>query len=139
MRAKPAAIDDYLAGVGPDKRAALEKLRKDIKAAAPGIEECISYGMPAFRLNGRVLVWLGAGTNHCAFYPGASPIAAHARELAKYATSKGTVRFPPDTPLPAALVRTLVRSRIAESGAKKSAAASRARGKKTTTGKTGQT
>jgi len=62
---KPASIAEYLAAVAPDKRAALERLRKTIKATAPRAEECISYGIPAFRLDGRVLVWFAAATNHC--------------------------------------------------------------------------
>jgi uncharacterized protein YdhG (YjbR/CyaY superfamily) len=111
---KPQTIDDYLAPLSPEKRAALQKLRRAIKAAAPKAEECISYQLPAFRLDGRVLVWFGAATHHCAFYPGAHPIVAHKHELTSYVTSKGTIRFQPDHPLPATLVRKLVRSRIVE-------------------------
>jgi len=114
MPAKPKTIDDYLARVSATQRAALEKLRRDIKAAAPAAEECISYQMPAFRLNG-MLVGFGATANHCAFYPmSASTVAAHKEELQGYDTSKGTIRFQPDKPLPAALVRKLVKARIAE-------------------------
>ena len=69
MTHKPKTIDDYLASLNGDKRAALERLRKVIRATAPKAEECISYGLPAFRLNGRPLVALGAAANHCAFYP----------------------------------------------------------------------
>jgi uncharacterized protein YdhG (YjbR/CyaY superfamily) len=111
---KPKSIDAYLAGLTSDKRAALEKLRRAIKSAAPKAEECISYQLPAFRLDGKVLVWFGAATNHCSFYPGAAPIAAHAAELARYQTSKGTIRFSPDEPLPATLVKKLIRTRVAE-------------------------
>lgn len=109
-----ATIDAYLAKLSPDKRSALTKLRKAIKAAAPRAEECISYQIPAFRLDGRMLVWFGAATNHCSFFPGAYPIAACKRDLKRYKTSKGTIRFSPDRPLPAALVRKLVKARIAE-------------------------
>jgi uncharacterized protein YdhG (YjbR/CyaY superfamily) len=105
-------IDQYLATVGEDKRAALEKLRKDVHAAAPGAEECISYQVPAFRLGGRFLLAFGAAVKHCSFYPGAAAVAAHRRELEKYSTSKGTIRFPASQPLPAALVRKLVKARI---------------------------
>ena len=111
---KPRNVDQYLARVSDDKRAALQKLRKAIKAAAPKAEECISYQLPAFRLEGRMLVWFGAAANHCSFFPGAYPIKALNRELAAYRTSKGTIRFPADKPLPAALVRRLVKARIAE-------------------------
>ena len=113
-RMKFQTIDAYLAALGADKRAALEKLRKCIRAAAPKAEECISYQVPAFRLGGRMLVAFGAAANHCSFYPGAFPIDACVEELKAYDTSKGTIRFQPDRPLPAALVRKLVKARIAE-------------------------
>jgi uncharacterized protein YdhG (YjbR/CyaY superfamily) len=115
MAAKPQTIDNYLAGVPDDKRAALENLRKTIKAAAPRAEECVSYGLPAFRLHGKPLVAFGATANHCAFYPmSSSTVEAHTDELNEYDTSKGTIRFQPDRPLPATLVRKLVKARIAE-------------------------
>ena len=114
----PRSVAGYLASVSADKRAALQKLRKTIRSAAPKAEECISYQIPAFRLNGRMLVWFGAAKNHCSFFPGAHPIAAHKGELKAYKTSKGTIRFPPDKPLPAALVRKLVKTRIAENNAR---------------------
>ena len=119
MSAKPQTIDEYLAPLSPEKRATLEKLRKDIQSAAPAAEEYISYGIPAFRLHGKLLVAFGAATNHCAFYPGAHPLEAHREEVAAYDTSKGTIRFPVDKPLPAALVRKLVKARIAEHAIKK--------------------
>ena len=103
-------IDEYLAGVSDDKREALEKLRGIIKAAAPKAEECISYGLPGFR----GLVSFAAWANHCACYAGALPIAVHKDALKDYDTSKGTIRFPPNKPLPAALVRKLIKTRIAE-------------------------
>ena len=105
-------IDQYLAALGDDQRAALEKLRKDIRAAAPAVEECISYQIPAFRLDGKLLVAFGAWANHCAFYPG-SVVGALKDELKDYDTSKGTIRFRSDEPLPATLVRKLVKARIA--------------------------
>jgi uncharacterized protein YdhG (YjbR/CyaY superfamily) len=114
MPAKPETIDEYLALQSEDKRAALEALRRAIRSAAPGAEECISYQVPGFRLDGRLLVSFGAAAKHCAFYPGARPIRTCKDELEAYDTSKGTVRFPPDRPLPARLVRKLVKTRIAE-------------------------
>ena len=99
---KPKTHDDYLAAVSDDKRAALEKLRKIIKAAAPEAEECISYQLPAFRLNGKLLVAYGAAASHCAFYPG-SVLKALKDELKDYDTSKGTIRFPADGTPPAHL------------------------------------
>jgi len=112
---KRLTIDEYLAALSDDKRAALERLRKTIRAAAPKAEECISYQLPAFRLDGRMLVAFGARANHCAFYPmSPSTVEAHKDELKNYDTSKGTIRFQADSPLPATLVRKLVKARIAE-------------------------
>ena len=119
MAGKPKTIDEYLAALSDDKRAALEKLRKTIRAAAPKAEECISYQLAAFRLNGRMLVAFGATANHCAFYlMSSSTVEAHKDELKDYDTSKGTIRFQADQPLPAALVRKLVKARIAENETK---------------------
>ena len=115
MAGKPKTIDEYLAALSDDKRDALEKLRKTIRAAAPKAEECISYQLPAFRLNGRMLVAFGATANHCAFYlMSSSTVEAHEDELKNYDTSKGTIRFQAGNPLPTALVRKLVKARIAE-------------------------
>jgi uncharacterized protein YdhG (YjbR/CyaY superfamily) len=122
MSATPQTIDEYLAALSREKRAALEKLRRTIKSAAPRAEECISYQIPAFRLDGRMLVWFGASANHCAFYPGAV-VEAHKDELKDYTTSKGTIRFQADNPLPAALVRKLVKARIERNAARQRAAA----------------
>ena len=110
----PKTIDEYLAPLSVEKRAALKQLRRQIRSAAPRAEECISYGIPAFRLHGKLLLAFGVAAKHCAFYPGALPVQAHKRELAAYSTSKGTVRFQADKPLSAALVRKLVKTRIAE-------------------------
>ncbi len=116
-KAKVTTIDEYLAGVSADKRAALEKLRKTIQAAAPKAEECISYGLAAFKLNGKPLVAFGATAKHCAFFPmSGSIVEARTGDLKNYDTSKGTIRFQANKPLPAALVRKLVKARIAESG-----------------------
>jgi nicotinamidase-related amidase/uncharacterized protein YdhG (YjbR/CyaY superfamily) len=109
---KPRTIDEFLASLSDDKRAALEKLRQTIRAAAPKAEECISYGVPAFRLGGKFLVAFGAGVNHCAFYPGGTAMEAHRAELARYDTSKGTIRFQPKAGLPVGLVRGIVKSRM---------------------------
>jgi uncharacterized protein YdhG (YjbR/CyaY superfamily) len=115
MAPKTKTTDDYLAALSTDKRAALERLRRAIKAAAPKAEECISYGLPAFRLDGRLLVAFGAGAKHCAFYPcSSSTVAKHKGDLKGFDTSKGAIRFQADEPLPVALVRKLVKARIAE-------------------------
>jgi uncharacterized protein YdhG (YjbR/CyaY superfamily) len=120
MPAKPTTIDQYLAAVrDDDQRAALQKLRKTIHAAAPKAQEYIGYGLAAFRLDGRPLVALGAAASHCAFYlMSGSTVEAHKDALKSYDTSKGTIRFPADKPLPAALVRKLVKARIAENAAR---------------------
>jgi len=123
MRSKPRqagepGIDDFLAALPADQRTALEKLRKTIRASASRAEECMSYGMPAFRLDGKVLVYFGASAKHCAFYPGSgTTIAAHKEKLRAFETRKGTIRFQPDAPIPASLVRLLVKARIAENAA----------------------
>jgi uncharacterized protein YdhG (YjbR/CyaY superfamily) len=121
MRSAVNTIDEYLAGLEPEQRAALQKLRKAIHAAAPRAEECLSYRLPAFRLDGRALVAFGAARSHCALYPmSRATVAAHADDLAGYETSKGTIRFDPKHPLPAALVKKLVKARIAENALKRS-------------------
>jgi uncharacterized protein YdhG (YjbR/CyaY superfamily) len=116
-------IDEYLSLLSAEKRAALQKLRRAIKAAAPGAEECISYRIPAFRLGGRMLVYFGAAANHCSFYPGSHPIEVHKNDLKRYKTSKGTIRFDPQHPLPATLVRKLVKTRIAQRAVQRPATA----------------
>jgi len=117
VQSKSKTIDEYLAALSDDKRAALENLRKTIRAAAPEAEECISYQLPAFRQNG-MLVAFGATAKHCAFYLMSSTIVETFKdELMDYDTSKGTIRFQADKPLPVALVRKLVKARIAENEA----------------------
>ncbi|HAB17356.1 MAG TPA: DUF1801 domain-containing protein [Verrucomicrobiota bacterium] len=114
-KSTPTTIDEYLAAVSGPQRAALEKLRKTIHAAAPGAEEYIGYGLAGFKLKGRPLVYFGAWQNHCAFYPGSPATQEQFKDdLKAFDVSKGTVRFTTDKPLPAALVKRLVRVRIAE-------------------------
>jgi uncharacterized protein YdhG (YjbR/CyaY superfamily) len=109
-----ATIDEYLAGVPDDKRAALDRLRQLIQSAAPEANEAISYGMPAFKLDGRFFVGFGAAKDHCSFYVGRAPLVALATELAGYRLWKGTINFQPDHALPAELVTKLVEMRVAE-------------------------
>ena len=126
MRDRPKAntIDEYLAGLSDDKRDALERLRKTIRAAARGAEEYFSYGLPAFRLDGKPLVAFGATATHCAFYPmTGTTVDAYKEELEDYETSKGAIRFQPAKPLPATLVRKMVKARIAENAARQRQAA----------------
>jgi uncharacterized protein YdhG (YjbR/CyaY superfamily) len=121
MTATPQTVDEYLAPLSDDKRAALEKLRRAIRSAAPEAEECICYQIPAYRLGGRLLVAFGAAARHCAFYPGSFPVKTHKDELGAYDAIKGTIRFQAHSPLPATLLRKLVKTRIAERAAKLSA------------------
>jgi uncharacterized protein YdhG (YjbR/CyaY superfamily) len=115
MAGKPKTFAEILAAFPDDQRAALEKLRKSIKAVAPKAEECVSYGLAAFKLNGKPLVGMGARKDHCAFYlMSGTMVEAHEEELEGYDTSKGTIRFAANKPLPAALVKKLVKARIAE-------------------------
>ena len=113
--AKKKTFAGFLAALTPKKRTALEKVRKAIRAAAPKAEECISYGIPAFRLNGKFLVGLGATATQCSFYPG-SVVASFKKDLKGYDTSTGTIHFPANKPLPSTLVRKIVKARIAKGG-----------------------
>lgn len=112
---KPKTPDDYLDAIDADQRTTLESLRKTIRAAVPEAVECLCYGLPAFRLDGKPLVAFRAAANHCAFHPMSGSIVATLKtELRDYDTSKGTIRFSPNKPLPATLVRKLLKARSAE-------------------------
>jgi uncharacterized protein YdhG (YjbR/CyaY superfamily) len=118
-RTKAKTIDAYLAALSDDKRVALEKLRRTIRAAAPEAEECISYQLAAFRQDG-MLVAIGATEKHCAFYlMSSTTLEDFADEVEGYDVSKGTIRFLAERPLPAALVRKLVKARLAENTARR--------------------
>ena len=123
--AKPQTINEYLAQVTPENRAALNKLRRTIQTAFPRAEECISYGIPAFRLDGRVVAWFAAAAHHLSFFPG-GVLEPFKEELKDYQTSKGTVRFQPDHPLPAGLVRRMIKARIARTAVRKTRKRTRA-------------
>lgn len=113
------SVDEFLARLPDDQRTALDRLRQVIRDAVPDAVELINYGVPAFRLNGRNLVSFGAGRDHCSFYVQSPDVmAAHASQLAGFKTSKGTVTFTPDRPIPDELVRSLVDARVAENEAR---------------------
>ncbi len=138
MPAKPKNIDEYLAALPDQQRLPLEKLRKTIKSAAPEAEESISYGLAAFRQNG-MLVGFGASTNHLGFYlMSGSTLKAYEDDLQGYDLSKGTIRFQPEKPLPVALVRKLVKARLAENEAGSKRKASAGKTKKAAAKKAGQ-
>jgi uncharacterized protein YdhG (YjbR/CyaY superfamily) len=109
-------VDEYLAGVPKETRATLEKLRKTIKAAAPMASEEISYQMPMYKHHGMV-IGFAAFKDHCSIFPGSAVMDAYKKELERYKTSKGTIRFAANKPLPAALVKKLVKARIRENEA----------------------
>ena len=110
-------VDDYLASIPAKARATLQKLRKTIKVAAPKAVEKISYRMPMYSYLG-MLVGFAAFKNHCSLFMSPSVLEAHKDLLKRYDTSKGTIRFPVGKPLPATLVKKLVKARIKENEAR---------------------
>jgi uncharacterized protein YdhG (YjbR/CyaY superfamily) len=112
---KAASVDAFLAQLPNDQREALERLRKVIRAAAPGATETINYGIPMWRLNGRGLVSMTAGKKHCSFFVQSyAVLARYASEVDPYRVGKATIAFTPDKPLPVALVRRIVNARVRE-------------------------
>jgi uncharacterized protein YdhG (YjbR/CyaY superfamily) len=112
----PRSVDEYLAGVPEPARSTLNKMRAAIRSAAPPeATEIISYRMPAFKHKG-VLVWFGAFSSHCSLFPTAAVIEEFKDDLKGFSTSKGTIHFPTDKPLPAALVKKLVKARVRRIG-----------------------
>jgi uncharacterized protein YdhG (YjbR/CyaY superfamily) len=113
-RGTPKTVDEYLARVPEPARGTLRKVRAAIRSAVPpGATEVISYGMPAFRYKG-VLVWYAAFAKHCSLFPTASVIESFNKELKRFPTTKGSIHFPTDKPLPAALLKKIVKARVAE-------------------------
>lgn len=117
-RTTPKTVDEYLAGVPEDARVVLERLRKTIKAAAPEASEQISYQIPYYKYHGMV-VSFAAFKEHLSFFPGTLAVKAFKDDLKEYDTSKGTIRFPVNKPLPSALVTKIVKARIAENDKKR--------------------
>ena len=115
----PNKVDEYVAGLSEPARSTLNKMRAAIRSAVPPeATETISYGIPAFK-HQRVLVWFAAFSNHCSLFPTASVVEAFKNELKGFSTSKGTIHFPTDKPLPTALVKKLVKARVAQNESKK--------------------
>jgi len=117
-----ADVETYLAALSPQQRAVLERLRTTIRSAVPDATEAISYRMPAFKLHGRGLVTYAAFKDHCSLFPmSKAVIAANADALGDRVSGEGTIRFTTDDPLPAALVRRIVKARVAELEARRRA------------------
>lgn len=117
----PKTVDEYLAAVPPEFRVALQRLRRTIRSVAPDAEEVLSYGMPAFRQH-RILVYFAAFSDHCSLFIGSAEVRRQfSAELKRFQTGKGTLRFTPDRPLPAGLVKRIVRARVVEIESKRSA------------------
>ena len=115
----PKGFEEYLAGVPAPARGALNQMRAAIRSAVPPeAVEIISYGIPAFK-HKRVLVWYAAFSKHCSLFPTASVIEAFKEELKGFVISKGTIQFPTDKPLPAALIKRLVKARVKQDEGKK--------------------
>jgi uncharacterized protein YdhG (YjbR/CyaY superfamily) len=108
-------IDDYLAGIPGDRRIALDNLRKTIRSIVPKAEECISYNLPAFRLDGAIVAGFSATAKGCSYFPfSGSTLRTLAADVRGYEQTKGSLHFRPDEPLPVTLVRKLIKTRIAE-------------------------
>jgi uncharacterized protein YdhG (YjbR/CyaY superfamily) len=111
VTAKPTDVDGYLAAQPEEMRAALERLRRIIRAVAPDAVESISYGMPTFKYRGKRLAYFAAWKSHCALY--GLPFEGHEAELASYDTDRGTIRFPPSEPFPEPLLRSMLTAQMA--------------------------
>ncbi len=109
----PKTVDEYLSALPEEIRSVLIHLRKTIKSTAPKAEEVISYGMPGYKYYG-ALVYFAAFKNHCSFFPGSSQVIKLYEELKSFKTAKGTIQFTIDKPLPATLVKKIVKARMKE-------------------------
>ena len=113
-KSAPKSVDEYLAGVPEPARGTLNTIRAAIRAALPSeTSEIISYGIPAFKYK-KVVVWFAAFSGHCSLFPTAAVIEAFKEELKGFSTSTGTIQFPTDKPLPSALVKKMVKARLAQ-------------------------
>jgi uncharacterized protein YdhG (YjbR/CyaY superfamily) len=115
----PKSVEEYLASVPKPARGTLNKIRTAIRSAVPAeATETISYRIPAFK-HKRVLVWFAAFSNHCSLFPTAAVVEAFKDELKAFSISKGTIHFPIDKPVPTALIKKLVKARVAQNNIKK--------------------
>jgi uncharacterized protein YdhG (YjbR/CyaY superfamily) len=119
LSASPKSIDDYLAGVPQPARGTLQKVRAAIRSAVPpGATETISYKIPAFK-HDEIIIWFAAFANHCSIFPTGRIIDKFKNELKPFTISKGTIQFPTDKPLPSALIKKMVKARLAQLKSKK--------------------
>jgi uncharacterized protein YdhG (YjbR/CyaY superfamily) len=107
-------IDEYISTFPRDIQAILQNIRKTIREVAPGAEEVIGYGVPAFKLKGEYLAYFAAFKKHVGFYPLPSAIKRFEKELSDYETSEGTIKFPLDKPIPYSLIEKIVEFRVKE-------------------------
>src|SRR5271163_41118 len=115
----PKSVEEYLSGVPEPARSTLIKMRAAIRSVVPpAATETISYRIPAFKTE-RVLVWFAAFSDHCSLFPTAAVIEAFKSDLTRFSTSKGTIHFPTNKPLPTALIKKLVKARVAQCESKK--------------------
>lgn len=116
----PKNVDEYLAGVPAAARSRLAELREAIRSAAPlEATETISYSIPALRMKKEILVWFAAFSDHCSLFPTAAVITEFRDDLKEFHTSKGTIHFPLDRPLPIALIKKIVKARARQLESKK--------------------
>jgi uncharacterized protein YdhG (YjbR/CyaY superfamily) len=109
------AVEAYLEKLPPEMRSSLERVRATVRRAAPGAQEVISYKIPAFRYEGRILVWYAGFSKHASFFPGSlERLDSLAAEMRPFVAAKGTLRFTPDHPLPPRLISRIVKARIAQ-------------------------
>lgn len=131
MDRQPRTIDEYLDGLSDEMRNALESLRKRVRKLVPEAEECIGYCMPTFRLHGRNFVHFAAFKNHCSFFPGAAIVESFQGDLEGFKTSKGTIQFLPEKPIPGKILEKIIRARLAEEAERAAERASKAKRSKT--------
>jgi len=120
MEQKAKSTDEYIKGFPADIQGILENIRRVIKEAAPGAKEVISYGMPGFKLNNRLLIWFAAFKDHVSIFPTGSGVEAFKDKLKGYKTSKGTIQLPLDKPVPYSLIAEITRFRVRETAKKNS-------------------
>jgi uncharacterized protein YdhG (YjbR/CyaY superfamily) len=112
--ATPVDTDHYISTFPQETQVLLQQVRGTIKKTAPDAIEVISYGMPAFKLSGKMLAWFAGYERHIGFYPGSSGIAAFQKEIVGYKNAKGSVQFPLDKPMPVELIINIVKFKMAE-------------------------